>query len=60
MVNDELSQLHAGFQQLCQDHPGFRAPKVVIVVAQRHSNYRIVPEKINERGRPFEQARLSH
>ncbi|KAH7702925.1 NRDE-3 protein, partial [Aphelenchoides avenae] len=55
VITDELAHIKRAFEELATAHASFRPPPLTIVVGQRQSNYRIVPEQINPGGRPFEQ-----
>ncbi|KAH7725804.1 piwi domain-containing protein [Aphelenchoides avenae] len=55
VITDELAQIQKALEELKEKHKGHALPKVSIIVAQRKSNYRIVPQNINPKGRPMEQ-----
>ncbi|KAH7705483.1 piwi domain-containing protein, partial [Aphelenchoides avenae] len=54
-ITAELAQVKKAFAELEAAHPSFSPPPVTIVVAQRQSNYRIVPQRINPNGKASEQ-----
>lgn len=54
-ITDELAQVKKAFAELEADRPSFTPPPVTILAAQRRSNYRIVPQRINPDGKAFEQ-----
>ncbi|KAH7722413.1 NRDE-3 protein [Aphelenchoides avenae] len=54
-ITAELAQIKKAFEELEAAHPSFSPPPVTIVVTQRQSNYRIVPQRINPNGKAFEQ-----
>ena len=52
---DEMKQISDALYDLKHRNGAFEPPKVTIIIAQRQSNYRIVPQNINPHGRPMEQ-----
>lgn len=55
-----MTQIDEALCELKKKNGGFKTPKVTIIVAQRQSNYRIVPQNVNPQARPMEQVRLVH
>uniref|UniRef100_A0A915EWM8 Piwi domain-containing protein n=1 Tax=Ditylenchus dipsaci TaxID=166011 RepID=A0A915EWM8_9BILA len=54
VLNEEQGAFLAAFKEL-ENQPGFCTPKLTIIIVQRDSNYRIIPQEFNPAGRPFEQ-----
>ncbi|KAI1719931.1 piwi domain-containing protein [Ditylenchus destructor] len=51
----EFGAFEIAFKELGQKHREFQPPHVTIIVVQQQSNYRIVPARVDSRGKPREQ-----
>ncbi|KAI1727543.1 piwi domain-containing protein [Ditylenchus destructor] len=55
VATSEFGAFQTAFKELEQKHSNFQLPQVTIIVVQQQSNYRIVPSRVDTRGKPREQ-----
>lgn len=54
-MSTEERSFHEAFAEMSKSDSKFQKPILTIIVVQRTSNYRIVPQKIDERAPPARQ-----